>query len=97
MRGIDLHFTDEALEAAAQLAMDRNTGARGLRSVLERALLDPMFEVPDMPDVNAVYVDATAVRGEGPARILSGSETLESFLAQGQDVAEEDELEEAAL
>ena len=97
MRGIDLHFSDEALEAAAELAMARNTGARGLRSILERALLDPMFEVPDMPDVNAVYVDAAAVRGQGPARILSGSETLESFLGQDQDIGEEDELEEAAF
>jgi ATP-dependent Clp protease ATP-binding subunit ClpX len=51
MEGIKLEFTDDALRAAARLALDRNTGARGLRAVLETAMLDVMYELPSRLDV----------------------------------------------
>jgi len=51
MEGIKLEFTDDALRAAARLAFDRNTGARGLRAVLETAMLDIMYELPSRLDV----------------------------------------------
>jgi ATP-dependent Clp protease ATP-binding subunit ClpX len=96
MRGIELVLTDDALEATAELAMARNTGARGLRSILERALLDAMFDVPSMPDVHTVYVDGDAVRGVTSASIITGDQTLEAFLMQKEADAldEEDENSE---
>src|SRR6188474_2528333 len=51
MEGIKLEFTPDALRAAAKLALDRNTGARGLRAVLETAMLDVMYELPSRLDV----------------------------------------------
>lgn len=63
--GVALEFTPEALSSIAQRAIDRGTGARGLRSVLEGLLQRAMFELPSMTDVVACQVDADAVRGEG--------------------------------
>ena len=80
MRGIDLVLTDDALSTTAELAMARNTGARGLRSILERSLLDAMFDVPSLPNAHTVYVDADTVNGITPATVLSGDDTLENFL-----------------
>ena len=51
MEGIKLEFTDEALQAVAKHAIERNTGARGLRAVLETAMLDVMYELPSRLDV----------------------------------------------
>jgi ATP-dependent Clp protease ATP-binding subunit ClpX len=63
--GVELEFTPEALTAIAKKAIDRGTGARGLRSVLESLLQRPMFELPSMIDVAGCLVDADAVTGEG--------------------------------
>ena len=52
-----LTFTDDALQAVAEKAIDRKTGARGLRSILENTLLDTMFELPGMEDVNEVVIN----------------------------------------
>ncbi len=51
---IDLHFTDDALWSISDKALDRETGARGLRSIIENALLDVMFELPSRKDVTQV-------------------------------------------
>jgi ATP-dependent Clp protease ATP-binding subunit ClpX len=96
MRGVDLHLTQGALETAARLAMARNTGARGLRSILERALLDAMFEVPDHPDANAVYVCSRTIEGLEKATILSGTETLKKFLEETAEDVDEEEAQEAS-
>ena len=48
-----------------------------------------MFGVPSMPDVNAVYVDAAAVRGEGEAKILCNESTLDTFLKEQEGVEED--------
>ncbi len=58
---VDLTFTDEALISIAQQAIDRKSGARGLRSIIETLLLDAMFEVPDMDDVTEVIVEKETV------------------------------------
>ena len=81
MRGIDLVLTDDALVATSELAMERNTGARGLRSILERSMLDAMFEVPSMPNVHTVYVDENVIRGVTPAMMISGDDTVEDALS----------------
>ncbi len=59
---VDLNFTDEALKAVADLALERGTGARGLRSILEAALLPTMYELPSRSDVAKCVVDADTVR-----------------------------------
>ncbi len=61
MEETDLIFTDDALTAIAEKAVERKTGARGLRSIIESLLLDTMFEVPDMKDVTDVVVDKDTV------------------------------------
>ena len=59
---VDLAFTDEALQMIAVLALERGTGARGLRSILETALLPTMYELPSRSDVAKCVVDADTVR-----------------------------------
>ena len=63
MEGSDLEFRDEALRAVARKAMDRKTGARGLRTILEHILLDTMYDLPSMQNVSKVVVDESVVAG----------------------------------
>ncbi len=58
--GVELVFTDAALEAAADQALTRKTGARGLRTIIEQALLDVMYELPSMTDVVKCIIDVDA-------------------------------------
>uniref|UniRef100_U5ET70 Putative atp-dependent clp protease atp-binding subunit clpx n=1 Tax=Corethrella appendiculata TaxID=1370023 RepID=U5ET70_9DIPT len=64
MDQVELTFTDDALKQIAQLAMERQTGARGLRAIMESLLLEPMFEVPGS-DVKSVHITDECVRGAG--------------------------------
>ncbi len=64
MDGTELVIDDEALEAIADLALERGTGARGLRSILEAVLLDAMYDLPGRDDVARCVVTAAAVRGD---------------------------------
>jgi ATP-dependent Clp protease ATP-binding subunit ClpX len=59
--GVDLEFTDDAIEAVADLALVRGTGARGLRAILEEALLNVMYDVPSQADVARVVVSAEVI------------------------------------
>ncbi|TCJ17340.1 ATP-dependent Clp protease ATP-binding subunit ClpX [Rubrobacter taiwanensis] len=69
---VDLAFTDEALQAIADLALDRGTGARGLRSIMEETLLPTMYELPSRSDVVKCVVDAdTVLEGVQPTLITS--------------------------
>ena len=64
---VALEFTPEALQAIAQKAISRKTGARGLRSIVEQTLLDTMFVLPDQKDINKVTVTAdTILQGSAP-------------------------------
>ncbi|MDR2975275.1 MAG: ATP-dependent Clp protease ATP-binding subunit ClpX [Propionibacteriaceae bacterium] len=69
--GVDLEFTDDAVDTIADLALDRGTGARGLRAIVEETLLDVMFEVPSRDEITQVVVDADAVRGQAPVELLT--------------------------
>ncbi len=60
--GVELEFTDDALEAVADLAILRRTGARGLRAILEEVLLGTMYELPSREDVGRCVIDAATVR-----------------------------------
>ena len=64
MENVDLDFRDDALEAIAANALERKTGARGLRSILEAVLLDTMYQIPSLPDVAKVVIDASVIKGE---------------------------------
>ena len=59
---VELEFTQEALEAVAEVAMARGTGARGLRAVMEEVLLDLMFDLPGRSDIERCVIDAGTVR-----------------------------------
>ncbi len=61
MEDVELKFSDDALSAIALKAIDRKSGARGLRSIIEGLLLDTMFEVPDMDDISEVIVEKETV------------------------------------
>ena len=63
MDGVKLTFTPESLEAVASLALERNTGARGLRSILEKAMTDIMYEVPSRDDILSVEITPECIRG----------------------------------
>jgi len=63
MEGVELKFTEDALSAVAKRAIERKTGARGLRSILEGILLDPMYELPTMDGVSEVVVNREVVEG----------------------------------
>ncbi|TET33743.1 MAG: ATP-dependent Clp protease ATP-binding subunit ClpX [Anaerolineales bacterium] len=65
MDKVELEFTEEALTAAAQLALERETGARGLRAIIEGALLDVMYDIPSCPDISRVLVDEQAIHRTG--------------------------------
>ena len=59
--GVELEFTDDAIEAVADLAMMRGTGARGLRAIIEEVLLNVMYDVPSREDVAKVVVTGEVV------------------------------------
>ena len=70
MEGVELEITPKALEAIARKAMERKTGARGLRSILEQALLDTMFDLPGMQNVEKVVVDESVVNDAKPPMLV---------------------------
>jgi len=82
MEGVDLEFREEALNAIAKRALARRTGARGLRSIIEHALLDTMYDLPSLKGVSKVVVDQGLINGEGKP-LLIYSEQNEQPLAAG--------------
>jgi ATP-dependent Clp protease ATP-binding subunit ClpX len=70
MEGVELEFREDALTAIAKRALQRKTGARGLRSILEHALLDIMFELPSKKDVTKVVVDEDVINGSAPPKLI---------------------------
>jgi len=75
MEGCALEFRDESLRAVARKAVERKTGARGLRSILEHNLLDTMFELPSLENVVKVVVDDAVIKGESkPLYIYESAE-----------------------
>ena len=70
--GVELRFTDDAVERIAQTAMERGVGARGLRSIIEKTLESTMFELPELQDVEAIVVDGEAIDGKAePQRVVA--------------------------
>lgn len=69
MNGVKLHLTRDALKALAEEAFRRGTGARALRAIFERMMLDVMFDVPSRPDIESVTINQAVVKGEKPPLI----------------------------
>ncbi|HDP88714.1 MAG TPA: ATP-dependent Clp protease ATP-binding subunit ClpX [Thioalkalivibrio sp.] len=75
MEGVELEFRDDALHGIARKAMERKTGARGLRTILEHVLLDTMYDLPSAENVTRVVVDEAVIRGDAkPYLIYEGAE-----------------------
>ncbi|THG84554.1 ATP-dependent Clp protease ATP-binding subunit ClpX [Pseudomonas sp. A-1] len=75
MEGVELEFRSDALHAVARKALERKTGARGLRSILEGILLDTMYEIPSAKDVSKVVIDESVIEGSSkPLLIYQSSE-----------------------
>ena len=73
LEGVELEFRDEALRAIAAKAMERKTGARGLRSIVEGVLLDSMYDLPSQQDVVKVVVDEGVIKGESQPLLIYGN------------------------
>jgi ATP-dependent Clp protease ATP-binding subunit ClpX len=74
MEGAELEFRDEALRAVAHRAMQRKTGARGLRTILETVLLDTMYELPSMRNVSRIVIDEAVIEGQTKPYVVYGSD-----------------------
>ncbi|MEJ5998350.1 ATP-dependent Clp protease ATP-binding subunit ClpX [Corynebacterium sp. H130] len=74
MDDVSLTFTPESLEAIADLALDRKTGARGLRSIMEEILVPIMYDIPDREDLAEVVISAEVARGEAEPQLITRSE-----------------------
>jgi len=70
LEGVELVFEPEAIEAAADMAMKRNVGARGLRSIMERTMTDLMFNIPTDESIIRVVVTKESVNGETPPKVV---------------------------
>jgi len=70
MEGVELEFRDTALNAIAKKALARKTGARGLRSIMEHALLETMFDLPSLENVTKVVVDEGVINGESKPLLI---------------------------
>ena len=70
MEGVDLEVRPAALQAIARKALKRKTGARGLRSILEQTLLDIMFDLPSLQNVQKVVVDENSIDGDGKPLVI---------------------------
>ncbi|MCX7627038.1 MAG: ATP-dependent Clp protease ATP-binding subunit ClpX [Methylophilaceae bacterium] len=70
MEGVELEFREEALRTIAKKALERKTGARGLRSIMENVLLEVMFDLPSMRNVSKVVVDEGVVLGLNPPILI---------------------------
>lgn len=77
--GVELKFTEKALRAVAQMALKRKTGARGLRGVLETAMLDVMYEIPSKNNVKEVIIDENVINeGTQPMLVYKTDEEIQA-------------------
>ncbi len=76
MEDVELEFRPDALQAVAKRALERKTGARGLRSILEETLLDTMFEIPSADNVSKVVIDESVIKGESEPMMIYGKDEL---------------------
>jgi len=70
LEGVELEFREDALKAIAAKAMERKTGARGLRSIVEGVLLDTMYDLPSQENVSKVVIDETVIGGDSQPLLI---------------------------
>ncbi|GAB2883591.1 ATP-dependent Clp protease ATP-binding subunit ClpX [Microbulbifer echini] len=75
MEDVELDFRPDALDAVATKAMERKTGARGLRSIMESVLLETMYDIPSSDDVAKVVIDEAVIKGESAPLLVYESES----------------------
>ena len=80
---VELVFDDSALGSAADLALKRGTGARGLRSIIESRLLDVMFEIPGREDIRRVVIDAEVINGASRPHLFGEDGTQMNWSEDG--------------
>jgi len=85
MEGCEIEFRDDALREVARKTMERKTGARGLRSIMENVLLDTMYDLPSMDTISKVVIDEAVINGESkPLMIYDGPEMDELVSAAAE-------------
>jgi ATP-dependent Clp protease ATP-binding subunit ClpX len=84
---VELDFTEDALHAAAEIALDHETGARGLRTIIETRLLDVMFEIPSREDISKVVINEDTIRGKMRPLILSENDRPLKWSDEGGEKA----------
>ncbi|GAB6034357.1 ATP-dependent Clp protease ATP-binding subunit ClpX [Galenea microaerophila] len=77
LEGVELQIQTEALEAIAKLAIERKTGARGLRSIMEQILLDTMYDLPSMKNVEKVIINKAVIENKNPPLLVYKEEETE--------------------
>ena len=82
MENVDLIFDDAALRAVAKKALERNTGARGLRSILENALLEIMYDLPSRSDVGTVIITEAVINGQAKPELKAERQSKEAVVEQ---------------
>ena len=75
MDGVDLEFTKDALEEIAKKAIDRKSGARGLRGIVEEAMLDVMYETPSRTNVDKIIITKESILGQESPKVIETSES----------------------
>jgi ATP-dependent Clp protease ATP-binding subunit ClpX len=94
---VELVFTPEALEATAKLALDRKTGARALRTIVEEALLDVMYDIPERTDVTKVVITAETIEhGQPPMLVTENDDSAEPRRRRARAARDEQPEEESA-
>ena len=87
MEDVELEFRPEALDAIAQKALKRKTGARGLRTILEQVLLDTMYELPSLEHVSKVVVDDAVIEGQAEPYLIYRGNLQQRVAGDGGDAA----------
>jgi ATP-dependent Clp protease ATP-binding subunit ClpX len=94
---VELVFTPDALEATARLAIDRKTGARALRTIVEEALLDVMYDIPERTDVTKVVITGETIEhGQPPMLVTENDESEPRRRGRGPRVRDDQPEEESA-
>lgn len=85
MEGVEIEFREGALKKVAEKAMERKTGARGLRSILEQVLLETMYDLPSLEDVTKVVIDESVVTGDSEPLLIFESSDKQKSVRQAND------------
>ena len=87
MENIKLTITDDALRAIAKKAIERKTGARGLRAIMEDNLLELMYDIPDMKDVNEIIIDADVINNGKEPELIRGKQENNGEVSHSEKTA----------